>query len=154
MAIHGLSVKSLFCSEKLINTEPVFLKFTLFKNKAGAKIGAFFFVQDVFYQPVLVGHFLNNLNHNDFSNDLKNQTGIIEIKCTIPANFLFPGKYYFLPRFGMEQNEWNSESEEAFRFSEELHFTVYSDNNYQDIVGDISKGSVRPPLEWEVKKMN
>jgi ABC-type polysaccharide/polyol phosphate transport system ATPase subunit len=140
--------------EKLLQNAPVSISFLIEKKQEGNQIGAFFFLQDVFYQPVLVGHFLNNHSSSNFGKALQNQTGFFEISCTIPANFLAPGKYYLLPRFGMEKEEWNIQSEEVFRFSEKLHFTIYASNNYVDLIGDISKGSVRPMLNWDVRKVN
>jgi lipopolysaccharide transport system ATP-binding protein len=150
MTIRELAVQPLNGGGKLLNSEPILIRFVINKKVAGTQIGAFFFLQDVFYQPVLVGHFLNNKAGKDFSHDLKDQTGLIEITCIIPPNFLVPGKYYLLPRFGMEQDEWNIESEEVFRFSEKLHFTVHASANFNDLIGDLSKGSVRPPLDWEI----
>ena len=134
----------------LYNTEPVHIRFVVNKKRTGIQIGAFFFLQDVFYQPVLVGHFLNNTLNNDFSALLKEQSGIFEIKCTIPANFLMPGKYYLFPRFGMEEAEWNITSKEVFRFSEKLNFIIHPKPGFVDFIGDISKGSVRPKLDWGV----
>jgi len=151
MTIRELEVKPQSGGSKLLISEPILIRFTIDKKKAGVKIGAFFFLQDVFYQPVLVGHFLNNDSGIDFSSEIKNETGLIQITCVIPPNFLAPGKYYLLPRFGMEQNEWNHTSEEVFRFEDKLHFTVYSRDGDVDLIGDISKGSVRPPLNWGVK---
>jgi hypothetical protein len=151
LSIQKLSVTSP-SSEKLYNTQPVLVRFLIKKKKPGVHIGAFFFIQDVFYQPVMVGHFLNNSGNNDLSAQLKNETGLIEIKCTIPSHFLVPGKYFLLVRFGMEENDWSTASDEAFRFSERLSFTIYPGPDYVDFVGDISKGSVRPPLAWTIQK--
>ena len=144
--VSGVSGKSLYC------TEPIEITFIIHKKRKGIKIGAFFFIQDIFYQPVLVGHFLNNIKDEDMSGQLINDTGLIEIKCIIPGNFLEPGKYYLLPRFGMEEGDWNPSSSEAFRFSEKLYFNVKPDAEYIDFVGDFSKGAIRPPLDWKIKK--
>ena len=152
LAIRELSVQS--PAGKLFSSEPVEIKFVIDKKKIGVQIGAFFFLEDVFYQPVMVGHFLNNSGAQHFGNDLKNQTGLVEIKSTIPANFLVPGKYFFLVRFGMEENEWHTTSSEAFRFSEKMSFTIHAKTDYVDFVGDISKGSVRPPLNWYIHRVN
>ena len=151
LAMRGLSVTSP-SSDKLYNTRPILVRFLIKKKKPGVHIGAFFFIQDVFYKPAMVGHFLNNSAGHDLSAQLKNETGLIEIKCTIPAYFLVPGKYFLLIRFGMEENTWSTSSEEAFRFSERLSFTIFPGHDYVDFVGDISKGSVRPPLAWEIQK--
>jgi len=150
LCVEAITVNS--ASGKLQNTEPVSIRFLVRKKKTGINIGAFFFLQDIFYQPVLVGHFLNNSAGADINRQLKNETGLLEIKCTIPANFLMPGKYYLLIRFGMEENEWGTTSEEAFRFSEKLSFTIHPGPGYIDFVGDTSKGSVRPALLWEIQK--
>ena len=149
LSIQGLSVNA--PAGKLLNTEPVTIRFTVRKKKPGVHIGAFFFLQDVFYQPVLVGHFLNNSAGGDFGIQLKNETGLMEMTCTIPSNFLIPGKYYLLIRFGMEENNWSTTSEEAFRFSEKLSFTIHPGPGFIDFVGDVSKGSVRPALHWEIQ---
>jgi len=153
LAIHRLSVTATSSTDKIYPSLPFDIGFIIHKKKKGIHIGPFFFLQDVFYQPVLVGHFLNNMNQNNISSDLKNESGLIEMKCTIPPYFLAPGKYYLLLRFGMEENEWNNTSEEAFRFSEKLSFIIYPDANYVDLIGDISKGSVRPALNWTIQKL-
>lgn len=139
-------------NKKLTQSDPIEIEFLINKKKRGIQVGAFFFIQDIFYQPVLVGHFLNNTEQKKFGSDMKDQIGLIKISCTIPANFLIPGKYYFLVRFGMEENEWHSTSTEAFRFSEKLSFTIHASSEYIDYVGDVSKGSVRPKLQWSVEK--
>jgi ABC-type polysaccharide/polyol phosphate transport system ATPase subunit len=154
LSIRHIGVSSTGKEERIYYENDVLLRFIVQKKREGIKIGAFFFLQDVFYQPVLVGHFLNNLSGEDYSKQLKAETGLIEIKCIIPATFLAPGKYYLMIRFGMEENEWNEESEEAFRFSEKLSFTIHKKPGYIDFIGDITKGSVRPPLDWEIKKSN
>lgn len=152
LSMRGLSVQAL-SGGKILNTSSVLLKFVLNKKKTGVQVGAFFFLQDVFYQPVLVGHFLNNTNGCDFGNETKNESGLLEVRCVVPGNFLSPGKYFLLPRFGIEEGTWNQQSEEAFRFDEKLHFTIHAGENYKDVVGDSSKGAVRPQLNWEVKKI-
>jgi len=152
LSIRELAVTSANQDGLLYNTDPVHIRFVVNKKKTGIQIGAFFFLQDVFYQPVLVGHFLNNTQDNDFSALLKEQSGIFEIKCTIPGNFLTPGKYYLFPRFGMEEETWNITSKEVFRFSEKLNFTIHPKPGFVDLIGDISKGSVRPKLDWGISK--
>jgi lipopolysaccharide transport system ATP-binding protein len=152
-AIRGLSVTSRV-NDILYHSDPIEVKFLLEKKKTNIQVGAFFFLEDIFYQPVLVGHFLNNSANTHFGSELKDETGLIEINCTIPAHFLIPGKYYFLVRFGMEENEWTSNSSEAFRFSEKLSFQVHAKPGYQDYIGDMSKGAVRPRLDWEIKKVS
>jgi lipopolysaccharide transport system ATP-binding protein len=153
ISIRALSV-STESKGMLYNMAPVQIRFIINKKRPGIHIGAFFFLQDVFYQPVLVAHFLNNTAHYDFSTQLKEKTGLIEIKCMIPANFLTPGKYYLFPRFGMEENEWNATSSEAFRFSEKLSFTIHATPDHTDYIGDISKGAVRPVLDWSIEHIN
>ena len=154
LSIRRLSVSSLRGQGPIFHSEPLCLRFWVLKKKPGIHIGAFFFLQDVFYQPVMVGHFLNNSGNQDFTGRLKEETGLIEITCTVPAHFLAPGKYYLLPRFGMEENTWSTTSTEAFRFSEKLSFVVQAETGYVDFIGDIGKGSVRPPLDWEIKKVD
>ena len=153
IGIRQLSVASLLSGKSLYRNEPIEIKFIIHKKRKGIKIGAFFFIQDIFYQPVLVGHFLNNIKDEDMSEQLKNEAGLIEIKCTIPPNYLEPGKYYLLPRFGMEEGDWNPLSSEAFRFSDKLYFNVKPDKEYIDFVGDFSKGAIRPPLDWKIKRV-
>lgn len=153
LSIRELSVSRLNGGGPLLNTEPVQIRFVLHKRTPHLQMGAFFFLQDVFYQPVLVGHILNNNSGTDFGLQFKESTGLIEILCIIPARFLVPGKYYLMPRFGMEEEEWNITSTEVFRFSEKLHFTLFTGPGYTDLVGDISKGTVRPPLHWQLAKI-
>jgi lipopolysaccharide transport system ATP-binding protein len=153
LSIRELSVYAENAEGKLYNNQPIHIKFVVNKKKAGIHIGSFFFLQDVFYQPVLVGHFLNNIKDSDFSGLLKEQTGLFEIKCTIPPDFLTPGKYYLFPRFGMEEAAWNITSKEVFRFSEKLNFIIHPFTGFSDLIGDISKGSVRPKLDWEIEKV-
>ena len=152
LSIRKLSVQPIDGGSKLYPDQAIEIKFLIHKAKKGFKVGAFFFIQDVFYQPVLVAHSLSNSGNEDFNSQLFDETGLIEIKCTLPPNWLIPGKYYLLPRFGVEENDWNASSPEAFRFSEKLSFTIFPQPEYIDYVGDITKGSVRPPLEWAVSK--
>ena len=152
LSIRSVSVKPSMLNDRIYHNDSISMKFVIHKKNKGINIGPFFFLQDVFYQPVLVGHFLNNTTDQNLSSLIKNETGLIEINCSIPAGFLFPGKYYLLLRFGMEENEWNTESQEAFRFSEKLHFIVHAEPGHTDFIGDMSKGSVRPALDWEIKK--
>lgn len=153
LAIRELSISAINGLGVLVNTEPVLIKFVVHKKKAGIEIGAFFYIQDIFYQPILLGHFLNNTADVNISKPLKDQTGVFEIACVLPANFLMPGKYYLFPRFGMEREEWNLNSEEAFRFTDKLNFTIHPSPTYVDFIGDISKGAVRPPLQWNIQQI-
>jgi lipopolysaccharide transport system ATP-binding protein len=150
LAIRELSVTPTSGSGLLYNTEPVQIRFVIDKKKQGVLIGAFFFLQDVFYQPVLVGHLLNNTIGQDLSAGLRDKKGIFEIKCTIPPDFLYPGKYYLHPRFGIERQQWNANSEESLRFSEKLAFVIHAKPGYIDYIGDSSKGAVRLPLDWRI----
>ena len=54
----------------------------------------------------------------------------------------------------MEEEEWNITSKEVFRFSEKLNFTIHPKPNFVDLIGDISKGSVRPKLDWTIEKVD
>jgi lipopolysaccharide transport system ATP-binding protein len=152
LGIRELSVQPFSDFDRLLNTQPIKITFIIYKKIKNIQIGAFFFLQDVYYQPVLVAHFLNNTSQQNNGILLKDQIGFIEITCLIPANFLLPGKYYLLPRFGVEANEWTVNSEEAFRFEETLQFTLHADSEFVDLIGDPSKGAVRPLLEWTIKK--
>jgi lipopolysaccharide transport system ATP-binding protein len=155
LSIRQISVRSSAQRDLIYDKDAISLRFVVHKKKRGIHVGAFFFLEDVFYQPVMVGHFLNNIRHKDFSELIKDELGLIEMNCSIPAGFLSPGKYFLWLRFGMEENEWNIDSEEAFRFNEDLHFTVHAGPDYVDFIGgDASKGSVRPPLDWEIKKID
>jgi lipopolysaccharide transport system ATP-binding protein len=154
LSIRHISVISSLHQDRIYHQDSIMIKFTVQKKKKGISIGAFFFLEDMFYQPVLVGHFLNNSQNTDFSNIVKDELGLIEISCSIPAGLLSPGKYYLRPRFGMEENEWDIDSEEAFRFLGNLHFTIYPEAGYIDFIGDVSKGSVRPALDWVIKKIS
>ena len=153
MSIRRISVSSIDGTDGLYNTSPVLFKFVIYKKKKGIRIGPFFFLQDAFYQPVMVGHFLNNKEGNVLDVKTKDEIGLIEISCILPAHFLLPGNYFLGLRFGMEENEWNTLSAEGFRFSENLRFTLLAGEGFQDFVGDPGKGSVRPLLEWNMSKM-
>jgi hypothetical protein len=146
------SIVSAKKAEKIYCDEDTTISFLLDKKITGTKIGVSFFVQDVFYQSVMVGHLLNNLEKRDISKDVENYIGLIRISCLVPADFLIPGKYYLHLRFGMEENEWNMNSKELLRFSERLSFVIYPSATYNDIVGDISKGSIRPRLKWTIEE--
>jgi ABC-type polysaccharide/polyol phosphate transport system ATPase subunit len=150
ISIRGVSVSSGLNKEKLFNSDPILLKFQINKKAKSAKIGAFFFIQDIFYQPVMVGHMLNNQGENDLSLMTGGFEGMIEIKCTIPPDFLIPGKYYLLLRFGLEENEWTTNSKELFRFNKRLSFTVYPVSGRLDLIEDVSKGAFRPKLDWQL----
>jgi ABC-type polysaccharide/polyol phosphate transport system ATPase subunit len=153
LAIRHISVKPHNDADHIYQDDSISLTFIIQKKKENIQIGAFFFLQDVFYQPVLVGHFLNNLSGENYGSQLRGEIGLIEIKCTIPKAFLAPGKYYLMLRFGMEEDDWHPQSPEGFRFSEKLSFKIHAKTDYIDFIGDVSKGSVRFPLEWEIKKI-
>jgi ABC-type polysaccharide/polyol phosphate transport system ATPase subunit len=137
--------------EKLYSSDEIIIKFSLNKKVKGTKIGAFFFLQDVFYQPVMAGHILDNIEGRDITAPTDDFLGMVEVSCTIPGRFLIPGKYYLQLRFGMEENEWNMQSRELLRFFEKLSIVVYPSPDYVDMVGDMSKGSVRPKLNWKLE---
>jgi len=151
VAIRSLSLFSDKATEKLFSSIPISLRVLLDKKIANVKVGVFFFVQDIFYQSVMVGNFLHNTMGNDISKSSENYTGLLQIECSIPADFLMPGKYYLQLRFGCEEKEWNTLSRELLRFSEKLQFEIYADENYIEYIGDLSKGAVRPRLEWKSK---
>ncbi len=153
VALRKIEIKPASGKDMLYNTEATLFEFLLYKKIHLPKFGIFFFIQDVFYQPVLVGHFLNNSSGRDVSQDTAAYKGLLNINCTIPAGFLMPGQYYVQLRFGMEENEWHEESKELLRFSEKLSFTLHAGNDYKEIVGDVSKGSVRPALQWICNKV-
>lgn len=137
----------------IYNTDALHLVFRIEKKRPNVHIGAFFFIQDIFHQPVLVGHFLNNTDGADLSTPLRDEVGIFDIRCTIPPGWLIPGKYYLFPRFGIEEGEWTDTSAEGFRFSEKLNFIVESGPGYHDYIGDPGKGAMRPQLIWHMGKI-
>ena len=151
MSIRHISITPHDGSESLYNTSPILFKFVIHKKKAGIHIGPFFFLEDTFYQPVLVSHFLNSSQGNKVVAETKDATGLIEITCLLPASFLMPGKYHVVLRFGMEENEWTPFSEEAFRFSDTLSFVLNPAPDFQDLVGNPTKGAVRPLFDWNVR---
>ncbi len=136
----------------IYNTEAVHMNFRIEKKRGNVHIGAFFFIQDIFHQPVLVGHFLNNTEGADLSSPLRDEVGVFDIKCTIPPCWLIPGKYYLFPRFGIEEGEWTDTSAEGFRFSEKLNFVVEAGPGYHDYIADPGKGALRPPLVWQMDR--
>lgn len=152
ISIRHISVSSACKENALYNTNPILLKLVVNKKMKGQRIGPFFFLQDMFYQPVLVGHFLNNPLGGHWDAQTKDATGMIEITCTIPSHFLIPGKYYLSLRIGIESNEWSLESPEALRFSETLSFALLPGSGYTDFVGDAGKGAVRPLFDWNINK--
>lgn len=152
MSIRHISVSAADGTDALCNTSPVHFKFVINKKKRGIRVGPFFFLQDMFYQPVMVSHFLNNTQGNILDIQTKDEVGLIEISCILPAHFLLPGTYFLALRFGMEENEWNPLSAEGFRFSENLKFDLLPGKNFHDYVGDPSKGTVRPLLDWSMSK--
>lgn len=149
-SIRELSVTGAAKGEPIYNTGPVKLRFIIDKKKKGVQVGAFFFLQDVFHQSVMVGHLLNNTENKDLSRGWKDAVGLMEISCEIPAGWLIPGKYYLFPRFGVETGEWTATSEEGIRFSEKLNFTVTPHPSYTDYISDPGKGALRPGLAWQI----
>lgn len=150
MAVRSISVTSAAHGRDIYLADDILLRFQLDKRKSGVNIGAFFFLEDILFQPVLVGHFLNNDGDQNLSEVVRDKTGLIDIECTIPGHLLTPGKYYLRLRFGVEPGTWSVDSQEGFRLTEELHFTIKEPANYADYIGDLSKGSVRPALRWNI----
>lgn len=130
---------------------PIHIRMVVDKKRKGVHIGPFFFLQDCYFQPVMVGYLLNNPQGILLDEQMKDAYGKYEVTCIIPSHFLIPGKYFLLLRFGIEEKGWHNESQEAFRFSENLGFYVHEEKNYKDYIGDLSKGAVRPMLDWSIK---
>jgi hypothetical protein len=153
MTVKSISVLPIEGQEILKNDEPILISMLIDKMRDNIHIGAFFFIQDVFYQPVLVGYLLNNSSKID-PRDLYTYRGLIKLTATLPSMQLIPGKYYISFRFGTEEQEWTASSSEGFRIMDNLSFTVHPSPDYLDYVGDASKGSIRPALDWRVQKLS
>jgi ABC-type polysaccharide/polyol phosphate transport system ATPase subunit len=152
ISLLALSVLPIENKERIINSEPFILECLLKKNGIGFNIGVFFFIQDVFYQPVMYSHSFKGTESEEERDKYKIENGLIRFKCIVPGNLLIPGKYFLLFRFGVEAKEWSQNSPEGLRMSEKLQFEIFPDSNYTDFIGDLGKGSIRPAMEWTVDK--
>jgi lipopolysaccharide transport system ATP-binding protein len=154
IGLKNLTVKAESETRKIVSSNPFVISLLLEKKIENVKIGIFFFIQDVFYQSVMVGSLLKALNTSDISLETKDYIGNLRFDCTVPQDFLMPGKYYLQLRLGVEPNEWNEQSQEVLRFSEKLSFEVFSPVGYIETIGDLTKGSVRPRLDWKLTKIS
>jgi hypothetical protein len=133
----GLRVLPADQMERIFHSDSFKMEFLIKKNGLDFNIGVFFFIQDIFYQPVMYGHSFKGTENEDEKNKFRNTKGLIRFKCVIPGNLLIPGKYFLLVRFGVEEGEWKTDSSEGLRMSEKLQFEIFPGNGYLDFIGDI-----------------
>lgn len=146
----AIAVKPVGVQGKIYREGEIELRFKMNKKQKNILVAPFFYIQDVFYQPVLIGHFLSNKNGVDLSELYRDKDGIVEVSCILPANFLVAGKYYLYAHIGVDSLKWTATSDEAIQVKEILEFTVHQKGANSDFIDDPSKGSVRPLLDWKL----
>ena len=140
---------------RLFTSDDIEVKITIEKKLTGGSIGALIIVSDVFYQPVLIANLLNNATHENFVGIFAEETGVLELKCTIPGNFLAQGVYYTLVRFGIDAKAGEQNSDHDYHLKDNLKFRLHNKPGNFDFIGGSINGSVRPAFKWSyTKKVN
>ena len=134
--------------KQLFTSDEIDISIVIEKKKAGGSIGALLIVNDVFYQPVLIANLLNNANDENFVGIFTDTIGLLELKCTIPGNFLAPGVYYTMARFGIDAKQGEQNSAHDYHLQENLKFRLRNKPGNFDFIGGSINGSVRPAFKW------
>jgi len=113
-------------------------------------------LHDMFNEPVLLTHPLNNSDHINFTQAGKGQTGLFEFTCEIPARLLKAGNYYFvlhLAKNPMKETSIGKVRSDMgmFVLPQNIHFRLRNNEGDIDYVGDDMKVAVRPALKWSVE---
>lgn len=132
--------------------EPIVIKVLINKKVAGVSICSLISLQDVFNQPAVLAYNLNNTDHIDFADYYKDETGLLEFTCEVPANLVCAGTYYVLFRFGRDAKMGESFNEEAFSLERDVRFQVRDKPGNFDFIGSTMNGAVRPQLKWSYTK--
>ena len=158
-----VKVRSVFVGNKqgdiahLYISEIVQMKVLVDKPEKENSIVIMLVLHDMFNEPVLLMHPLNNENRIDFTQEGKGQTGMIEFTCEIPARFLKAGNYYAVLHVGknpMKETSIGSVRNQMgmFILPQNIHFRLKSNDGDIDYVGDNMKVAVRPAVKWSVEK--
>lgn len=139
-------------SARLYTSDDIEISMVIEKKKTGGSVGALLIVSDVFYQPVLIANLLNNATKENFVGAFADTTGLLELKCTIPGNFLAQGVYYTLARFGIDAKEGEKNSPHDYHLQENLKFRLHNKPGNFDFIGGSVNGSVRPAFKWTYTK--
>jgi ABC-type polysaccharide/polyol phosphate transport system ATPase subunit len=137
---------------RLLTSKEIDISITIEKKKAGGSISVLLIVNDVFYQPVLIAHLLNNSSQQNFVDAFKNETGLLEMKCTIPGNFMAAGVYYMQIRFGVGAEAGEKNSPNDYHLQDNLKFRLRPNPEDFDFIGNSINGSARPAFNWTYVK--
>lgn len=151
--VRRISVTQNNQGKELFTNSGIDVSIVIEKKRTGGSIGALLIINDVFYQPVLIANVLNNAAQQSFVGAFENETGLLELKCTIPGNFLAPGVYYTMIRFGIDAKEGETNSPHDYHLQENLKFRLHNKPGSYDFIGGTINGSVRPALAWSYTKI-
>jgi len=110
-------------------------------------------VEDQLGQPVFLSHNLNNINRENHEGIFKHDTGLFRVSCTVPANFLAAGKYKLSIFIGKNASVHSPYTEEAFRYDEDIYFSLHYRPGTSDFIGATINGAVRPAFKWQYVKI-
>lgn len=137
---------------RLFTSDEIDVSIVIEKKRTGGTVSGLLIISDVFYQPVLIGNILNNAAQENFVGAFEGETGLLEMKCTLPGNFLAQGVYYAMVRFGIDAKEGEQNSPHDYHLQENLKFRLHNKPGSFDFIGASINGSVRPAFKWSYTK--
>jgi ABC-type polysaccharide/polyol phosphate transport system ATPase subunit len=131
----------------IFRQDPITVKIVIDKQHTGAVVPQIK-VRNEFNQPVFFSVSVQG-EGAQLAAESGRRRGIMEFRCTIPANWLSSGRYFLSLNFGRDvdvnQPVYN---ERAFNLPNELCFHVRS--REQEFISDPVHYSFNPELKWEV----
>jgi hypothetical protein len=104
-------------------------------------------LRDEFGSPVLFNVSVQGNHGRELLASLKRTTGIVEYRCSIPANWLSSGRYFLTVNFGKDVDpDQPLYNQRAFGLRNELCFHVRS--REQEFISDPLHYSFNPELIW------
>lgn len=161
--LRQLSISNGTNYQKLYANDELVFKIVLEKFETGTTISALILLHDIFNQPVFLANILNNQKNQQYINAFKNDIGLFDITCTIPANFLAPGTYYPTINFGLNATAQTTHTSNDFHLDEDeifkqalpvFKFTIQKGPETVDLIGNSINCPVRPAFTWLYTKQS
>jgi len=128
--------------QHFLTSKPLIVEYEYIANKkiTGLRIGFDMLMSD------------GSVVFRSFDNDLLSlsvrRKGQYISRCQIPANFFYPTDYFLLPRIGIHNLKWITDTKKMFRLSFNQIAGVNAD------FADKRPGIIMPGLEWSVNESN
>lgn len=134
----------------ILRQEPISVRILIEKRCSGVIVPQIK-VRNEFNHPVFFSVSVQGAGGLQLSSESDGYKGVLEFRCTIPANWLSSGRYFLSLNFGrnvdLNQPLYN---ERAFGLAREVCFHVRS--REQEFISDPVHYSFNPELGWEVLK--